>query len=143
MVDEKRHTYSMAAPLVASLHTVVQFASGMIWVHTAHRGQTLSTADGRILRTLASFITPVDPDVVADAADDPAASRRQIADLERIGALVSAVDAAVDENQNTPGSLVGQYLSPVSATLDRLAGALGAIGPEVAEAIRAETGIGA
>lgn len=130
----------MRGTYVVSVHTVVQFASGTIWIHAADRAETASATDDRILRTLAAFITPAYPEAVAGAADDPAAARAQIAELERIGALIPTADDAVDDR--APGSLVAQYLAPIAATLDRLAGALSAIGPDVGRGIRAESGIG-
>jgi SAM-dependent methyltransferase len=131
----------MAEPRVINLHTVVQFASGRIWIHSADSETTLSGTDREILRTLAAFLHPADPDAVVAEAPDRDVVRQHIADLERIGALVPAVAANTDAVDAAPGTLVERFLSPIAASLDSLAGALSAIGPEVAQAIRRDTGV--
>jgi predicted SAM-dependent methyltransferase len=120
---------------------VVQFADSHIWVHSAQTGLTVTDSDPDILLTLAAFRTPQDPEVVISGAPDPANRRRRIQDLERIGALISGDCTQVTSEPN-PSDLVERYLSPIAESLDSLAGALGAIGPEVSQAIRDETGIG-
>ena len=132
----------MSADWVVSLHTVVQFAGGTIWIYSASTDRTLSTTDGRILQTLAAFANPADRHAVIADALDPVITGQHIAELELIGALVPLEGANAHGKEPTPGDLVEQHLSPIAASLDSLAGALGAIGPEVAEAIRAETGVG-
>ena len=132
----------MPTTLTISLHTVVQFADGAIWVHSADTDQSLSSTDSGLLLVLAAFRIPADAEVVARASHCPAQALQQIAELRSIGALVGA--AALDDEapEIEPGRLVPQYLSPLAASLDGLAGALGAIGPSVARAIREDSGVG-
>jgi predicted SAM-dependent methyltransferase len=114
----------------------------MIWICSADTGQILSTVDREILGTLAAFVIPTDPDDVVAGSMVQSSVGRHIADLERIGALVPAGGVAAAEIvESDPGSLVKRYLSPIAASLDGLAGALSGIGPEVAQAIRRDTGI--
>jgi len=128
--------------LAISLHTVIQFADGAIWVHSADTDQSLSSSDSGLLQVLAAFRTPADPEVVARESARPAVALQQIVELTAIGALVGAAASDAEVPEIEPGRLVPQYMSPLAASLDSLAGALGAIGPTVAQAIREESGVG-
>ena len=113
--------------LIASVHATVQFADGTIWIHAANTDLTLASTDPTIVHTLAAFRRPADADAIIVAAVETDMVSSQIAELQRIGALIPAVSDAPPEP--APGELVGRYLSPVAEALDTLAGALAGIGP--------------
>src|SRR6185436_19859284 len=59
-----------------------------------------------------------------------------------LGAILPAGNATDARPEPSPGSLVEPFLSPLAISLDGLAATLSAVGPEVAEKIRRETGVG-
>lgn len=125
---------------VVNPHAIVGFADGRAWIHCADTGRVLPVDDTTVLALLAAFARPKDPDAVAAEAADPTAARRHIAALTQLGAIVPT--GAEARPEPSPGSLVEPYLSPLAISLDGLAATLSAVGPEVAEAIRRDTGVG-
>jgi predicted SAM-dependent methyltransferase len=126
---------------VVSPHVIVGFADGRSWIHCGDSGRVLPVDDPALLGLLAAFARPKDPEAVTSESADPAAARRHVAALTELGALWPA-GGTTDRPEPTPGSLVEPFLAPLAVSLDGLAATLSAVGPEVAESIRKETGVG-
>lgn len=131
----------MPAVRVLNPQVVVGFAGDLIWIH-AGAEKSLSTTDARLLPVLAAFRRPADIEEVASRFRDPDSARATIAELERIGALHSPEDQGDATTEPAPEVLIEQYLQPLAVAIDGLAGTLAAIGPEQADSIHSETGVG-
>jgi predicted SAM-dependent methyltransferase len=134
---------------VLNPQAVVGFVNGSIWVHCGDTNQMYSSSDPNLLRLLAAFLTPADPEQAVKSLGRSEAPRH-VEELARIGALLPAeaqpcVDHAGRSGNPaalTPGDLVQSHLAPMALALDSLSTTLAAIGPEIDESITRDTGLG-
>jgi predicted SAM-dependent methyltransferase len=141
------------APLrqrVLSPGVIVGFVDGTTWVHCGKNNQVYSSPDPGLLVVLANFLTPsalkglTSPDTHSDIL------HQHVEQLARIGALVDCDEACAVEpmlpascdTDPLPGDLIQSHLGPLALALDALSTTLAAIGPEVADSLARETGIG-
>ncbi|MBI4820813.1 MAG: methyltransferase domain-containing protein [Deltaproteobacteria bacterium] len=121
-----------------SPQAVFGFREGRVWVFVADTNQLATFPDASVLSVLGAFRSAAMAEKVIEA--NPSAGP-WIGELEKIGALIDPGERK-SAPEPSPGSLVPEVLSPLASSLDALAGALSGIGPEVAEQIRDETGVG-
>lgn len=126
---------------VLSPQVIVGFKGDEIRVFAADTSQTATFTDPEVLTVLAGFRSPALPEEIAASAEDPTAAGWLIVRLEEIGALIEPGERD-SAPEPWPGDLVKEFLSPLAYSMDALAGAMAGMGPEVAEEIRDDTGIG-
>jgi hypothetical protein len=132
---------------VLNPQAIVGFVNGTIWIHCGDSNQMYSTSDPDLLRILAAFVNRGETSSFAKSES----TRRHLNELARIGALMVPdgqelqgvrEHAQEEKPEALPGHLVQSHLAPLALALDSLSTTLAAVGPEIDESIRRDTGLG-
>lgn len=119
---------------------VIRFISGRLFVHTGSGPRSYSSADAAMATVLAAFSTPNTASVALQSypAGHQLQYRAAIEQLKRIGALVPV---AIDQTQSSvDGPPVNAQLALVADAVQRIGGALAAMGPHAEQQLAPQSG---
>lgn len=127
--------------LVIAPDAVFRFISGQLLIHTGTGPKLHATANQGVPRLLAAFARPAEPAQVlaAFSPDERPALGDELEKLRRVGALRPADGGSVAATDDSPS--IEAQLALIADAIQRIAGALSAMGPCANERLVSDSGV--